>query len=70
MVAEWKKVRDDMCLHVHCYVSGPSLLRDLAAEFRYHIFTKEMPLVSFSLPATATVPILYEKNSKIARTHL
>ncbi|KAH9757273.1 Magnesium dechelatase SGRL [Citrus sinensis] len=45
VVAEWKKVRDDMCLHVHCYVSGPSLLRDLAAEFRYHIFTKEMPLV-------------------------
>ncbi|KAK9216263.1 hypothetical protein WN944_008270 [Citrus x changshan-huyou] len=45
VVAEWKKVRDDMCLHVHCYVSGPSPLRDLAAEFRYHIFTKEMPLV-------------------------
>ncbi|KAJ0024134.1 hypothetical protein Pint_08050 [Pistacia integerrima] len=47
VVAEWKKVKDDMCLHVHCYVSGPSLLRDLAAEFRYHIFSKEMPLVSF-----------------------
>ncbi|XP_031279557.1 magnesium dechelatase SGRL, chloroplastic [Pistacia vera] len=45
VVAEWKKVKDDMCLHVHCYVSGPSLLRDLAAEFRYHIFSKEMPLV-------------------------
>ncbi|XP_044510826.1 magnesium dechelatase SGRL, chloroplastic-like isoform X2 [Mangifera indica] len=45
VVAEWKKVKDDICLHVHCYVSGPSLLRDLAAEFRYHIFSKEMPLV-------------------------
>ena len=46
MVAEWKKVKDEMCLHVHCYVSGPNSLLDLAAEFRYHIFSKELPLVS------------------------
>ncbi|KAH7567965.1 hypothetical protein ACOSP7_009732 [Xanthoceras sorbifolium] len=45
VVAEWKKVKDNMRLHVHCYVSGPNILRDLAAEFRYHIFSKEMPLV-------------------------
>ncbi|KAK7840418.1 magnesium dechelatase SGRL, chloroplastic [Quercus suber] len=45
VVAEWKKVKDDMCLHVHCYVSGPNPLLDLAAEFRYHIFSKELPLV-------------------------
>nr|POF01843.1 protein stay-green like, chloroplastic [Quercus suber] len=44
VVAEWKKVKDDMCLHVHCYVSGPNPLLDLAAEFRYHIFSKELPL--------------------------
>lgn len=48
MVAEWKKVKDEMCLHVHCYVSGPNSLLDLAAEFRYHIFSKELPLVSLS----------------------
>ena len=48
MVAEWKKVKDEMCLHVHCYVSGPSSLLDVAAEFRYHIFSKELPLVSLS----------------------
>lgn len=48
MVAEWKKVNGEMCLHVHCFVSGPNLLLDLAAEFRYHIFSKEMPLVSES----------------------
>ncbi|KAJ7965466.1 protein STAY-GREEN LIKE, chloroplastic [Quillaja saponaria] len=45
VVAEWKKVKDELCLHIHCFVSGPNLLMDLAAEFRYHIFSKEMPLV-------------------------
>ncbi|KAI4307210.1 hypothetical protein L6164_030421 [Bauhinia variegata] len=45
VVAEWKRVKDEMCLHVHCFVSGPNLFLDLAAEFRYHIFSKEMPLV-------------------------
>ncbi|KAK9270534.1 hypothetical protein L1049_026115 [Liquidambar formosana] len=45
VVAEWKDVNGDMCLHVHCYVSGPNPLLDLAAEFRYHIFCKELPLV-------------------------
>ncbi|KAF3440143.1 hypothetical protein FNV43_RR18421 [Rhamnella rubrinervis] len=45
VVAEWKKVNGEMCLHVHCFVSGPNLLLELAAEFRYHIFSKEMPLV-------------------------
>ncbi|XP_050938478.1 magnesium dechelatase SGRL, chloroplastic isoform X2 [Cucumis melo] len=45
VVAEWKKVKDEMYLHVHCYVSGPSSLLDVAAEFRYHIFSKELPLV-------------------------
>ncbi|XVE60228.1 hypothetical protein DITRI_Ditri05aG0111400 [Diplodiscus trichospermus] len=45
VVAEWKKVKETMFLNVHCYVSGPNLLIDLAAEFRYHIFCKELPLV-------------------------
>lgn len=34
-----------MRLHIHCFVSGPNSLIDLAAEFRYQIFSKEMPLV-------------------------
>ncbi|KAL7260866.1 hypothetical protein ACSBR1_006519 [Camellia fascicularis] len=45
VVAEWKEVKGDMYLDVHCYVSGPNLLLDLVAKFRYHIFSKELPLV-------------------------
>lgn len=45
VVAEWKKVKDVMSLHVHCYVSGANPFQELAAEFRYHIFSKELPLV-------------------------
>ncbi|CAN8302679.1 unnamed protein product [Cochlearia groenlandica] len=45
VVAEWKKVKDEMRLHIHCCVSGMSLLQDVAAEIRYHIFSKELPLV-------------------------
>ncbi|KAL9359101.1 hypothetical protein Peur_047224 [Populus x canadensis] len=45
VVVEWKKLEGQLALHAHCYVSGPNLLLDLAAEFRYHIFSKEMPLV-------------------------
>ncbi|KDP32897.1 hypothetical protein JCGZ_12189 [Jatropha curcas] len=45
VVAEWKKLEGQLGLHIHCYVSGPNLKLDLAAELRYHIFSKEMPLV-------------------------
>lgn len=45
VVAEWKKVKEEMSLHVHCYVSGANPFQELAAEFRYHIFCKELPLV-------------------------
>lgn len=45
VVAEWKKVKGEMSLHVHCYVSGANFLQQLVAEFRYHIFSKELPLV-------------------------
>ncbi|XP_065880394.1 magnesium dechelatase SGRL, chloroplastic [Euphorbia lathyris] len=45
VVAEWKKLEGQLGLHIHCYVSGPNLILDLAAALRYHIFTKEMPLV-------------------------
>ncbi|XP_011102024.1 protein STAY-GREEN LIKE, chloroplastic isoform X2 [Sesamum indicum] len=45
VVAEWTDVNGDLFLNVHCYVSGPNSLLDMAAEFRYHIFSKELPLV-------------------------
>ncbi|KAK8572288.1 hypothetical protein V6N12_028343 [Hibiscus sabdariffa] len=45
VVAEWKKAKETMFLNVHCFVNGPNLSLDLAAEFRYHIFSKELPLV-------------------------
>ncbi|KAF5183952.1 Stay-green like protein [Thalictrum thalictroides] len=45
VVAEWNSVNEETCLHVHCHVSGPNVLLDLTAEFRYHIFSKELPLV-------------------------
>lgn len=59
VVAEWKIVNDEMCLHVHCYVSGPNSLLDFAAELRYHIFSKELPLVSFS---SFTMPQIFDSN--------
>ncbi|KAF6137918.1 hypothetical protein GIB67_041791 [Kingdonia uniflora] len=43
VVAEWK-VKEGMCLNIHCRVGGPNVLANLAAKFRYHIFTKELPL--------------------------
>ncbi|KAJ0969490.1 hypothetical protein J5N97_022367 [Dioscorea zingiberensis] len=45
VVAEWKKVNGEVSLYVHCYVSGANLLQELATEFRYYIFSKELPLV-------------------------
>uniref|UniRef100_A0A7N0THW4 Staygreen protein domain-containing protein n=1 Tax=Kalanchoe fedtschenkoi TaxID=63787 RepID=A0A7N0THW4_KALFE len=46
VVAEWKKVKGEMCLHVHCHVSGGThLLHHLCANLRYFIFSKELPLV-------------------------
>ncbi|XP_076919050.1 magnesium dechelatase SGRL, chloroplastic-like [Bidens hawaiensis] len=45
VVAQWAEVKGHMCLDVHCYVSGPNSLLDIAAEFRYYIFSKELPLV-------------------------
>ncbi|XP_034674594.1 protein STAY-GREEN homolog, chloroplastic-like isoform X3 [Vitis riparia] len=44
VVAEWKKVEDQMSLHVHCHVSGGHFLLDLCAELRYFIFCKELPV--------------------------
>jgi hypothetical protein len=45
VVAEWKKVKGKMSLHVHCHISGGHFLLDLFARFRYFIFYKELPVV-------------------------
>ncbi|KAL4570834.1 hypothetical protein LXL04_026497 [Taraxacum kok-saghyz] len=45
VVAEWKKVKGNMSLHVHCHISGGHFLLDLFARLRFFIFTKELPLV-------------------------
>ncbi|KAJ9556694.1 hypothetical protein OSB04_011308 [Centaurea solstitialis] len=44
VVAEWRKVKDEMSLHVHCHISGGHFLLDLFARLRFFIFTKELPL--------------------------
>ncbi|XP_018628012.1 protein STAY-GREEN homolog, chloroplastic-like [Nicotiana tomentosiformis] len=45
VVAEWKKVKGKMSLHVHCHISGSHFLLDLCARLRYYIFCKELPVV-------------------------
>lgn len=45
VVAEWTQVNGVLILNVHCYVSGQDSLTEMAAEFRYHIFSKELPIV-------------------------
>ncbi|KAF8058507.1 hypothetical protein N665_1242s0016 [Sinapis alba] len=45
VVAEWKKLKGNMSLHVHCHISGGHFLLDLFAKFRYYIFCKELPVV-------------------------
>ncbi|MFS7913918.1 putative staygreen protein [Helianthus anomalus] len=45
VVAEWRKVKEHMSLHVHCHISGGHFLLDLCARLRFFIFTKELPLV-------------------------
>ncbi|KAI0499455.1 protein STAY-GREEN homolog, chloroplastic [Dendrobium catenatum] len=45
VVAEWRKVRGKMSLHVHCHISGGHFLLDLVANLRHHIFSRELPVV-------------------------
>ncbi|XP_031276918.1 protein STAY-GREEN homolog, chloroplastic-like [Pistacia vera] len=45
VVAEWKKVKGKMSLHVHCHISGGHFLLDLCARLRFLIFCKELPVV-------------------------
>jgi len=55
VVAEWKKVRGRMSLHVHCHISGGHFLLDLIAGLRSYIFRKELPVVRTTcLPAAHT----------------
>ncbi|XP_019422320.1 PREDICTED: protein STAY-GREEN, chloroplastic-like [Lupinus angustifolius] len=45
VVAQWRKVKGKMYLHVHCHISGGHFLLDLFARLRYYIFCKELPMV-------------------------
>lgn len=45
VVAQWKKVKGKMSLHVHCHISGGHFLLDILARLRYFIFYKELPVV-------------------------
>ncbi|XP_051130033.1 protein STAY-GREEN homolog, chloroplastic-like [Andrographis paniculata] len=45
VVAEWKKIKGKMSLHVHCHISGGHSLLDIFANIRYYIFSKELPVV-------------------------
>lgn len=45
VVAEWRKVKGKMSLHVHCHISGGHFLLNLVARLRYCIFSKELPVV-------------------------
>ncbi|KAK9668232.1 hypothetical protein RND81_13G043100 [Saponaria officinalis] len=45
VVAEWRKVKGKMSLHVHCHISGGHFFLDLFANLRYYIFRKELPVV-------------------------
>ncbi|KAK6117141.1 hypothetical protein DH2020_049100 [Rehmannia glutinosa] len=45
VVAQWKKIKGKMSLHVHCHISGGHFLLDLFARLRYYIFCKELPVV-------------------------
>ncbi|ESW30441.1 hypothetical protein PHAVU_002G153100 [Phaseolus vulgaris] len=45
VVAQWKKVKGKMSLHVHCHISGGHFLLDMLARLRYFIFCKELPVV-------------------------
>ncbi|KAJ8767606.1 hypothetical protein K2173_018164 [Erythroxylum novogranatense] len=45
VVAEWKKVKGKMSLHVHCHISGGHFLLDICSRLRYYIFCNELPVV-------------------------
>lgn len=45
VVAEWRKLRGRMSLHVHCHISGGHFLLDILANLRHQIFSRELPVV-------------------------
>lgn len=45
VLAEWKKTKGEMSLHVHCHISGGHWLLDAIAPLRFYIFRKELPVV-------------------------
>ena len=50
-----------MSLHVHCHISGGHFLLDLFAKFRYYIFCKELPVVTFQMSTLYFIGFMYKK---------
>ena len=65
VVAEWKKRKGKMSLHVHCHISGGHFLLDLFSRLRYFIFCKELPVVSFKSDHFSLLPIVIVKSQSI-----
>ncbi|BBM98905.1 magnesium dechelatase [Marchantia polymorpha subsp. ruderalis] len=45
VLAEWRRTKGEMTLHVHCHISGGNWLHDIIAKLRFYIFRKELPVV-------------------------
>ncbi|KAL2652037.1 hypothetical protein R1flu_020165 [Riccia fluitans] len=45
VLAEWRRTKGEMSLHVHCHISGGNWLHNLIAKLRFYIFRKELPVV-------------------------
>lgn len=69
VVAEWKKVRGSMSLHVHCHISGGHFLLDLIAGLRYYIFRKELPVVRTYIRSTPFVFFFSERKYAVCVCH-
>ncbi|BBM97783.1 magnesium dechelatase [Marchantia polymorpha subsp. ruderalis] len=45
VLAEWRKTKGVLSLHVHCHISGGNWLHYFIAKLRFFIFQKELPMV-------------------------
>lgn len=48
VLAEWRKTKGVLSLHVHCHISGGNWLHYFIAKLRFFIFQKELPMVRIS----------------------
>ncbi|KAL3701327.1 hypothetical protein R1sor_019349 [Riccia sorocarpa] len=65
VLAEWRKAKGQMSLHVHCHISGGHWLLNLIAKVRFYIFRKELPVVLEAFMHGDRA--LFEKHPDLAR---